>query len=206
MANMRDLSFSECLGSLPPLAFSCIWDVLSLIPESLATPFIKAKIHEVCGCDVTEQVVRNVVFKLRHFLGVPLPVATLQNVGAQTKLLQALAPEEGMCEFKCHRSVCPRCHTKLKPGATRDRRGIHMSAAFRGLPDAGENRFVLYSMSAGAQYCSFQDSYCVSCAERSTPNNIKQQSLSAHSYFLGGWQYKKSQASFGKVENIKWIG
>jgi hypothetical protein len=53
-----------------------------------------------------------------------------------------------------------------------------------------EHRFQVYTMAAGVQYASFQECKCKNCKL----------------FFLGGWQYKKPQQSFGHATDMRFIG
>ena len=60
------------------------------------------------------------------------------------------------------------------------------------------SRFVIYSMAAGAQLCVFQDARCPACRPG-------QSNEAAHCFYLGGWKYIKSQATFGNISKCNWV-
>jgi hypothetical protein len=199
----QPLSLVECLAPLPLAAFAPMWKVLQLVPKSLGMPFLCAEIATVTGIAVTERAVKNVMHKLEHFLGLPLPRAPApESLGPELKQLQAKSPLSATCLVSSSRTSCPQCASQLKPAPARQHHSIHMPESFKGSAAEAEGRFVLYTMNAGVQPCGFQESFCPKCKIENDDGANRH----CHKYFLGGWQYIKGKAMFGHMNGCRWVG
>eukprot|EP00959_Pyramimonas_sp_CCMP1952_P074220 1551156-Pyramimonas_sp.AAC.1 len=86
-------------------------------------------------------------------------------------------------------SVPQDCETVLAVGAQRDRRGVHVPSSFQGAPEQTDNRFLVYTLSAGALYGIFEDARCSSRSIKDSKGRP------GHRCYLGGWSYTKGSGS-----------
>ena len=144
-----EFSFASLLFLLPPPAFAAISNVVSTVPTTLAPPFICQLLLRDYGIHVEFQTVENVLWKLGGYL--PSSLAQTHDNGIndpRLKDLQGLAAELNTVALPPLRSRCPY-------GVPSEGPRPHQGGA------ASDYRALLsgFSLSAGIQYASFQESY-----------------------------------------------
>ncbi len=192
MANVGgDFSLRDVLLPLPLTALPVAWGVLSLVPLSLAEPFLQKRLRRELGDIIVDGTARNVLDKVTYYFPDALPSAPCPGqLPAGVKELQVLAPEAPSVLIACSRTVCTLCQQPTQLREPRDCCAVNIPSAFRGAPEKTEQPFALYSFAAGILRATFQEAYCSHC------KNL----------ILGGWLYDEPQGHFGKATRPQRIG
>ena len=178
-----NFSLARVLSPIPCSRFHVVANVLALVHEDLAVPVLRAALAEA-DVQLVDEEVANVLWKLKTYL--PSCFCLQHAVGhlpASLKKLQALDSNLTLVLATTSSFTCNRCPgaVPVLPCTPVDRSTVNQNLKS---PTLCENRYRMFSFTAGIQNASFQEARCPQC----------------RAYFCAGWRYDKG--AYGRLTGM----